>query len=180
MTTRQLNGIALIKKKIRDIPDFPKKGIIFKDITPVLKDAETLILVSELLQEPFKEIPINIVAGIESRGFILGPRLAADVNAGFVPVRKPGKLPGDKISESYKLEYGTDELEMHVDALQQGDRVVIHDDLMATGGSAMAATELVHRLGGIVVGYSFVMELTFLNGSAQLNTDIPIHSLVKF
>jgi len=169
----------MIRDKIRDIPDFPKKGVVFKDITPILQDPETLKLASVLLLEPFVGKQVDIVAGIESRGFLLGPRLATDLNAGFVPVRKPGKLPADRISETYELEYGTDILEMHTDAIKPGDRVIIHDDLMATGGSAKAATELVGRLGGIIVGYSFIIELTFLNGTTKLQEGFPVHSLVK-
>ncbi len=169
----------MIRDKIRDIPDFPKKGVVFKDITPILQDPETLKLASVLLLEPFVGKQVDIVAGIESRGFLLGPRLATDLNAGFVPVRKPGKLPADRISETYELEYGMDILEMHTDAIKPGDRVIIHDDLMATGGSAKAATELVGRLGGIIVGYSFIIELTFLNGTTKLQEGFPVHSLVK-
>ncbi len=171
--------IELIRKKIRDVPDFPKKGILFKDITPILQDPRALGITSRLLMQPFLGENVDLIAGIESRGFIFGTRLATDLNAGFVPVRKPNKLPADKISVEYDLEYGTDQLEMHSDAIRKGDRVIIHDDLMATGGSARAASELVTSLGGIVIGYSFVLELTFLNGRAKLESGIPVHSLLK-
>ncbi|MDG5765907.1 adenine phosphoribosyltransferase [Balneolales bacterium ANBcel1] len=179
MTDQHSDQSNRIREKIRDIVDFPKKGILFKDITPVLKDPETLKLASRLLLAPFETESVDIVAGIESRGFLLGPRLATDLNAGFVPVRKPGKLPADTISETYQLEYGTDALELHADAIKPGDRVIIHDDLMATGGSARAASNLIRKLGGTVVGYSFIVELTFLNGRSQLETDVMIESLVK-
>ncbi len=171
--------IELIRKKIRDVPDFPKKGIIFKDITPILQDFRALITTSKLLLRPFEGQNVDLIAGIESRGFIFGTRLATDLNAGFVPIRKPNKLPADKISVEYDLEYGTDQLEMHSDAIRKGDRVVIHDDLMATGGSARAASELITSLGGIVVAYSFVLELTFLNGKTKLESGTPVHSLLK-
>ncbi len=171
--------IELIRHKIRDIPDFPKKGIIFKDITPVLQDPLALELTSKLLLEPFVGQHVDLIAGIESRGFIFGSRMATDLSAGFVPVRKPNKLPADKISVEYDLEYGTDQLEMHSDAIRKGDRVIIHDDLMATGGSARAASELIKALGGVVIGYSFILELTFLNGKARLDSEIPVHSLLK-
>lgn len=171
--------IELIRKLIRDIPDFPKKGIIFKDITPVLQDPEALIMTSRLLLAPFAGQQVDLIAGIESRGFIFGTRMATDMNAGFIPVRKPNKLPADKISVEYELEYGTDRLEMHSDAIRKGDRVIIHDDLMATGGSARAASELIRSLGGVVIGYSFVLELTFLNGKEKLEQGIPVHSLLK-
>ncbi len=179
MAEQQHRNIAIIRNKVRDIPDFPRKGIVFKDITPILNDPETLNLTSQLLYEPFMGENVDFVAGIESRGFILGARLATDLNAGFIPIRKQGKLPADKISITYELEYGTDQLEIHRDALHHGDRVIIHDDLMATGGSALAATRLINKLGGVVVGYSFVLELSFLNGVSLLDPDIPTHSLIK-
>ncbi len=178
-TTHNVKDIELIRNKIRDIPDFPKKGIVFKDITPILQDPEALMLTSRLLLEPFAGQQVDMIAGIESRGFIFGTRMATDMNAGFVPVRKPNKLPADKISVEYELEYGYDRLEMHSDAIKEGDRVIIHDDLMATGGSARAASELIRSLGGVVTGYSFVLELGFLNGREKLEPDVPIHSLLK-
>jgi adenine phosphoribosyltransferase len=178
-TTNVADDIELIRKKIRDIPDFPKKGIVFKDITPVLQDPQALMLTSRLLMEPFMGQQVDLIAGIESRGFIFGTRMATDMNAGFIPVRKPNKLPAEKISVEYELEYGFDRLEMHSDAIRKGDRVIIHDDLMATGGSARAASELIRSLGGIVIGYSFVLELSFLNGKEKLEPGIPVHSLLK-
>ena len=171
--------IDVLREHIRDVPDFPKKGIIFKDITPLLKDPKTLLLTSSLLLEPFKNEHVDIVAGIESRGFIFGTRLATDLNAGFVPVRKPNKLPAQKITAEYELEYGKDQLEMHRDAIKKGDRVIIHDDLMATGGSARAAAELIRELGGKVIGYSFILELGFLKGRSRLEHGITVHSLIE-
>ncbi len=174
-----MKDIDLIRKKIRDVPDFPKKGIMFKDITPILQDPESLMLTSKLLLEPFFGQQVDLVAGIESRGFIFGTRMATDMNAGFVPVRKPNKLPADKISVEYELEYGYDRLEMHSDAIREGDRVIIHDDLMATGGSARAASELIRSMGGVVIGYSFILELVFLNGKEKLEPGVPVYSLLK-
>lgn len=160
--------IGYISSKIRNIPDFPKPGIQFKDITTLLQDPKALQLTSELLVEPFKEQEVDYVLGIESRGFIFGSRLAQDCNAGFILVRKPGKLPAETSSASYQLEYGTDSVEIHKDALNAGDRVIIHDDLIATGGSASAATELVQQVQATIVGYSFIIELQALKGLEQL------------
>ncbi len=171
---------TLIEQTIRDIPDFPQKGIMFKDITPVLRNPLTLKHTARLLHEAMENREPDVVAGIESRGFLFGPGLASSLNAGFVPVRKPGKLPSDKVAVRYELEYGTDQLEMHTDAIRQGERVVIHDDLLATGGSAKASTRLVEQLGGVVVAYSFVVELTFLNGRDQLPPGIPVFSIVRY
>lgn len=163
---------------IRTIPDFPKPGIQFKDITTLLADKKALQLTSILLCEPFREMDIDYVVGLESRGFLFGTNMAQDLNAGFVPVRKPGKLPSHTISETYALEYGEDSLELHSDAFAKGSKVIIHDDLIATGGSAAAATRLVERLGGIVVGYSFIMELSFLNGREALNEIAPVETII--
>lgn len=154
---------------IRNIPDFPKPGIQFKDITTLLADPKALKLTTVLLTEPYQNERVDVVVGLESRGFLFGTNLAQSLGASFVPVRKPGKLPAKTISESYELEYGTDQLEMHADAIKKGDRVIIHDDLIATGGSATAAKKLVERLGGEIIGYSFIMELSFLNGRENLN-----------
>lgn len=154
---------------IRNIPDFPKPGIQFKDITTLLADPKALKLTTDLLTEPYQNERVDVVVGLESRGFLFGTNLAQCLGASFVPVRKPGKLPAKTISESYELEYGTDQLEMHADAIKKGDRVIIHDDLIATGGSASAAKKLVERLGGEIIGYSFIMELSFLNGRENLN-----------
>jgi len=162
---------------IRDVPDFPVPGILFKDITTLLRNAAALREVVTRLAEQYADAQVDIVAAIESRGFIFGAPLAVQLGAGFVPVRKPGKLPAQAISESYTLEYGTNTLEMHVDAIQPGQRVLVVDDLLATGGSARAAVNLVERLGGKVVGLAFVVELDFLNGRQKL-TGYPVHSLV--
>lgn len=166
---RQMDGvkqqiIKLLKENIRNIPDFPKPGIQFKDITPLLRNADTLELTSQVLARPFRHENIDYVVGLESRGFLFGTNLAQDLHAGFIPIRKPGKLPADTISATYALEYGEDTIEMHKDAFSEGDRILIHDDLIATGGSAKAATELVQKLGGTVVGYSFIIELEALEG----------------
>lgn len=163
---------------IRTIPDFPKPGIQFKDITTLLANKKALQLTSMLLTEPFREKEIDYVVGLESRGFLFGTNMAQVLNAGFIPVRKPGKLPSEIISETYALEYGEDSLELHKDALVEGARVVIHDDLIATGGSAAAATRLVERLGGIVIGYSFIIELSFLKGREALNKTAPIETII--
>lgn len=156
--------IELLEKNIRNVPDFPSEGIQFKDITPLLKNSDTLELTSQVLARPFRHENIDYVAGLESRGFLFGTNLAQDLHAGFIPIRKPGKLPADTVSATYQLEYGQDSLEIHTDALEEGDRVLIHDDLIATGGSAKAATELIEKLGAKVVGYSFIIELSALEG----------------
>jgi len=153
---------------IRDVKDFPKEGIVFKDITTLLKDATALRAAGQQLYEYAKDLKINKVVGIESRGFIYGLALADKLGAGFVPVRKPGKLPADTLQEAYTLEYGTDALEIHKDAIEKGDRVLIHDDLLATGGTASAACKLVEALGGEVVQLSFLIELGFLKGRERL------------
>lgn len=165
-------------EKIRTIPDFPKPGIQFKDITTLLEDKKALQLTSLLLCEPFREIKVDYVVGLESRGFLFGTNMAQDLNAGFIPIRKPGKLPSHTISETYALEYGEDSLELHSDAFKEGSKVVIHDDLIATGGSAAAATRLVERLGGEVIAYSFIMELSFLKGREALSKTAPVESII--
>lgn len=165
--------------KIRNVPDFPKPGIQFKDITPLLADAESLKLTSRILAEPFDSSDVDFVAGLESRGFLFGPDLAQKLNAGFIPVRKPGKLPAETLKHSYELEYGTDSLEIHEDALQKGANVIIHDDLIATGGTALAAAELIKKLGGNITGFSFIMELKFLKGKNHLPADIPYHCILS-
>ncbi len=157
-----------LKDYIRDVPDFPKEGIIFKDITTLLKNPQALQETGQQLLAFSKDLEIDIVAGIESRGFIFGMYLAERLNAGFVPLRKPGKLPAETYAQSYQLEYGTDTLEMHQDAIQKGQNVLIHDDLLATGGTAAAATQLVQQAGGKVVQLSFVIELSFLSGREKL------------
>ena len=164
---------------IRDVPDFPKKGIIFKDITTLLKNPEALKETSSILYDLAKNKGITKVAGIESRGFIFGGLLAEKLNAGFVPIRKPNKLPAEKISETYALEYGTDTIEIHKDAIIAGDKVHLHDDLLATGGTANAAVKLIEKLGGEGVQISFMIELVFLNGR-ELLKGYDIQSLIKY
>jgi len=158
-------------KKIRTIPDFPKPGIQFKDFTPLLADPETLIITSKLLKKPFNKQKIDVVAGLESRGFLFGPRLAQDLNAGFVPVRKPDKLPAETVAQDYELEYGTDRLELHKDAFAEGANVIIHDDLIATGGSALATARLIEKLGGNIVAFSFIMKIGSLKGYKLLEDE---------
>jgi len=171
--------IDLLRRNIRNIPDFPKQGIQFKDITPLLKNPDTLELTSQVLARPFRHLDVDYVVGLESRGFLFGTNLAQDLHAGFIPIRKPGKLPADTISATYALEYGEDTIEMHTDAFNDGSRILIHDDLIATGGSAKAATELVEKLGGQVVGYSFIVELADLNGKANLPDDPKMDILIS-
>jgi adenine phosphoribosyltransferase len=157
-----------LKEAIRDVADFPKQGIVFKDITPILTDN---MLCDDIVDETVKRlegIKIDAIAGIESRGFLFGFLLAQKLRVPFIPVRKAGKLPYETISYSYNLEYGTATIEVHTDALKAGDSVLIHDDLLATGGTAIAAAELVKQLGGTVAGYSFIVELDFLSGRDAL------------
>jgi len=163
---------------IRDVPDFPKKGIIFKDITPLLGSAEALRQAADELAAPFASAGVELVVGVESRGFIFGSMVAERLDAGFVPVRKPRKLPHKTVSASYELEYGTDAVEMHADAIRRGQKVLMVDDLLATGGTMAAACELVEKLGGRIVGISFVIELCFLNGREKL-AGRDIRSLIK-
>jgi len=164
---------------IRDVPDFPKKGIIFKDITTLLMHPEAMAKTSTALYELAEEKGISKVAGIESRGFIFGGLLAEKLGAGFIPIRKPNKLPSEKISETYALEYGTDTIEIHTDAIIPGDRVLLHDDLLATGGTAAAAVKLIEKLGGEVVQISFLIELVFLNGR-ELLKGYDVQSLITY
>lgn len=163
---------------IRDIPDFPIEGILFKDITPLLRDATAFREAVSRLAARYQDQPVDLVAAIESRGFIFGAPLALQLGAGFVPIRKPGKLPADTVSVAYSLEYGVNTLEMHTDAVQPGQRVLIVDDLLATGGSARAAAELVERCGGVVAGFAFVIELEFLHGIDRLE-GYPVYSLLR-
>jgi adenine phosphoribosyltransferase len=157
-----------LKTKIRHVADFPKPGILFYDITTLLQDAEGFRIVIDALTQPFKDKAIDVVVGIESRGFILGGAVADRLGAGFVPVRKPGKLPSKSVRESYALEYGTDSLEMHADAVAKGQQVLIVDDVIATGGTAKATASLVRQLGGTVHALAFLIELEALNGRSQL------------
>ncbi|HEX2230003.1 MAG TPA: adenine phosphoribosyltransferase [Candidatus Binatia bacterium] len=160
--------MAAIRQAIREIPDFPKPGIVFKDITPLLADGQLFRQTIDALAERYQDQQIDTVLGIESRGFIIGSALAYKLGAGFSVVRKPGKLPYETHSATYQLEYGTDKLEIHVDGLSKNARVVIADDLIATGGTAKATAELVTKLGGTVVECAFVIELAFLNGRDRL------------
>lgn len=153
---------------IRSVPDFPKKGIVFKDITTLLKDPEAFQIATEMLYNFAKNLGVQKVAGIESRGFVFGSLLAQRLNAGFVPIRKPKKLPAQVYSASYMLEYGEDTLEMHQDAILKGEKVLLHDDLLATGGTARAACSLIEKAGGTIVQVSFLIELAFLNGREKL------------
>ena len=157
-----------LKKLIREVPDFPKKGILFYDITTLLKDKKGLATLIDAMAEYYFDKGVDIIVGIEARGFIFGPALAYRLNAGFVPVRKPKKLPAEVARLTYDLEYGTDTLEIHKDAVKKGQKVVIVDDLLATGGTANACAQLVKSIGGDVVGLGFAVELDFLNGRDKL------------
>jgi adenine phosphoribosyltransferase len=168
-----------IENYIRDIQGFPKEGILFKDITPLLNDPIARQECLRILVESLKGHKIDKVVGAESRGFFFGILLAQELNAGFVPVRKPKKLPFDIISASYQLEYGSDSLEMHTDAIKKGDRVLIHDDVLATGGTAKAVCELVEKLGGEIVQCNFLMELSFLNGREKIK-EYPIFAALTY
>jgi adenine phosphoribosyltransferase len=157
-----------LKKLIREVPDWPKKGILFYDITTLLKDAQGFHALIDALAGHYAERKVDVVLGVEARGFIFAPALAYRLGAGFVPVRKPGKLPAATVKVTYALEYGTDALEIHKDAIQPGQKVLIVDDLLATGGTAAACVKLVGELGGTVAGVGFAVELTFLSGRAKL------------
>jgi adenine phosphoribosyltransferase len=163
---------------IRDVPDFPKPGIIFKDITPLLADAAGLSLAVEYLTQPFRRMEIDVVVGAESRGFIFGTAVARNLSVGFVPIRKPGKLPCKTHSEAYSLEYGVDRLEIHEDAIRPGMSVLMIDDLLATGGTMAACCRLVESLGGRIAGVAFLIELAFLHGRKHL-AQYPIHAVLS-
>ena len=164
---------------VRDIPDFPKPGIVFKDITPVLASPDGLEAAVAGLAEYGRERGAQVIIGAEARGFLLGPAIARQLDAGFVLARKPGKLPHDTVRAEYQLEYGTDALEIHSDAIDSGSRVLVHDDLLATGGTAAALCELVEQLGGVVVGCAFLIELSFLGGRSALGAH-DVHSLLSY
>ncbi len=168
-----------LRSHIRDIPDFPAPGIVFKDITPLLLDPEALEAAVDGLAEWARSRDVQFVVAAEARGFILGAALARELGAGFVPARKPGKLPADTISADYILEYGVDALELHADAIAHGERVLIHDDLLATGGTAQALADLVRQIGGEVVGFAFLVELGFLGGREKLG-DADVHALIGY
>lgn len=168
-----------LKSFIRDIPDYPKEGIIFKDITPLLAHPLAIQSAVDLMAEPFKNDRIDFVAATEARGFLFGPSMATYLDAGFIPVRKPGKLPYKTNSYSYELEYGTDTLEIHQDAIYPGAKVLLVDDLLATGGTICATKNLVENLGGEVVGCAFLIELGFLNGRQALG-ETPVHAVIDY
>ena len=174
MKTEQLHDF------LRDVPDFPKPGILFKDITPLLRSPEALRKTCEWLAEPFRNEHVTVVAGIESRGFIFGSIVAQNLGAGFVPIRKPGKLPWTTRKHEYVLEYGSGTLEIHDDALTPDDRVLVIDDVLATGGTLAAATHLVRGFEAKIVGAATVVELGFLNGRDKLPDDVPLHALLRY
>lgn len=169
----------LLKAKIRHVPDFPKPGILFYDITTLLRDPEGLRLALDAMAAPYGESRVDLVVGMESRGFILGAALADRLGAGFVPVRKPGKLPARSVRVAYDLEYGSDALEIHADAIGPGQRVLIVDDLLATGGTARATIELVSTSGAEIVACAFLVELNFLLGRARLGAT-PVHAVLRY
>ena len=175
LTIPSVDGLAKI---LRDIHDFPKPGIVFKDITPLLSDPAALSLAVEFLTQPFRDRHVDLVVGAESRGFIFGTAVARNLSAGFVPIRKPGKLPYKTKRVEYALEYGTDAMEIHEDAISPGDSVLMIDDLLATGGTMAACCELVQSLGGNIVGVAFLIELTFLNGREKFS-GMPVHSVIR-
>ncbi|MBP9864885.1 MAG: adenine phosphoribosyltransferase [Candidatus Omnitrophica bacterium] len=168
-----------LKSIIRDIPDFPKKGILFKDITPLLKDAAAFHQAVDIMADKLKDLKLDLIAGVESRGFIFCPVLAYKLNVGFIPVRKKGKLPYKTTSESYSLEYGEAAVEIHEDAVSKGQRVAIVDDLLATGGTAAATARLIEKLGGVVPAISFLIELSFLNGREKL-AKYPVSAVITY
>jgi adenine phosphoribosyltransferase len=168
-----------LREKIRNISDFPQQGILFKDITTLLKDREAFHLAIDMLATPYQSQKIDIVIGPEARGFAVGAPVAYVLGSGFVPIRKPGKLPAETITYNYSLEYGKDALEIHKDAIEPGNRVLIVDDLLATGGTTMATIKMVEQLGGSVVGLAFLIELSFLNGR-QVLAGYDITSLIQY
>jgi adenine phosphoribosyltransferase len=169
--------LTKLRDLITDVPDFPKPGVIFKDITPLLADPAGLSLAVEYLTQPFRKANVELVVGAESRGFVFGTAVARNLNAGFIPIRKPGKLPREVRSEQYELEYGVDRMEIHADAVRRGQRVLMVDDLLATGGTMAACCRLVRSLGGEIIGCAFLLELAFLNGRQSLS-EYPIHSVL--
>jgi adenine phosphoribosyltransferase len=179
MLTRDQLAIVDLRMLIRDVPNFPRQGIVFKDITPLLADPAGLSMAVECLSQPFRRTHIDKVVGAESRGFIFGTALAQSLSAGFVPIRKPGKLPCASHRETYSLEYGNDALEIHNDAISPGERILLVDDLLATGGTIAACCGLVEALGGEIAGVAFLIELEFLNGRKRIER-YPIHSILKY
>lgn len=168
-----------VESRVRDIVDFPKKGIVFRDITTAVKDAKALKFMIDFLTEQYADKKIDYVAGVESRGFIFGSALAYNLGAGFVMIRKPGKLPADVISQEYSLEYGTDKIEMHADAVEEGKNVLVIDDLLATGGTVDAACKLLKKVGANIVGAAFIIELSDLGGREKLK-DIDVVSMIQY
>lgn len=177
-----MNNITIeeLKKSIRDVPDFPKKGILFKDLTTAFKEPDILHKMADELEAYYADLGITKVVGIESRGFILGSILAYRLKAGFVPIRKPGKLPSEIYSVTYELEYGTDSIEIHQDSIRPADIILLHDDLLATGGTARAAIDLLQRFNVQKVYLSFIVELAFLQGRKQIDPDIDVFSLISY
>ncbi len=174
------NAVDRLKALIRDVPDFPKPGIVFKDFTPLMRDPAGLALAVELMVNPFRDKGINLVVGAESRGFIFGMAMAQALSAGFVPVRKPGKLPWKKASISYELEYGKDTMEIHSDAITPGQRVLLVDDLLATGGTMQACCKLVQGMRADIVGITVLIELFGLGGRDVVKGYAPVHSVLKY
>jgi len=177
--SRAIQSVKDLERLIRDVPDFPKKGVLFKDITPLLADPAGLSLAVEYLTQPYRAAHVDTVVGAESRGFIFGTAVARNLSAGFVPIRKPGKLPAARRSLTYQLEYGTDTLEIHADAIRPGQRVVLMDDLLATGGTMRACCDLVRELGGEIVGVAVLIELAFLKGRDRLR-EYDVHSVICY
>ena len=169
-----------LKTLIRDIPDYPKPGIVFKDITPLLANPAGLAMAVEQMANPFRGKGVELVCGAESRGFIFGTAIAQSLSAGFVPIRKPGKLPAETRSKSYDLEYGQDTLEIHADAIRPGQKVLMVDDLLATGGTLGACLDLVEDLGGDIVGVTVAIELTFLKGRKKVGDKHNIHAVIEY
>jgi adenine phosphoribosyltransferase len=172
-------NLDYLKSIIRDVPDFPIPGILFRDITPLLGDGKGFGIAIDALTEPFRDQPIDLIAAVEARGYLLASPMSYNLGRGLVPVRKPGKLPANVVKQEYALEYGTNTLEMHHDAIKPGQRVLIVDDVIATGGSAKATADLVEKLGGVVAGFAFLIELEFLKGREVLGS-YPVHSVLKY
>jgi adenine phosphoribosyltransferase len=182
MNVPDILGVDYLKTCIRDVPDFPRPGILFKDITPLLHDVKARAIVIDLLAAEYLDKRVEVVAAIEARGFLFGMLLAERLQVPFVPIRKAGKLPYRKKSASYSLEYGTATIEIHDDAIAPGTRVLIHDDVLATGGTASAAANLVHEMAGTLMGFSFIINLAFLPGSVNLSSQFGVeqHSLLTY
>ena len=173
------DAIPALQRLIRDVPDFPKPGIVFKDITPLLADPAGLAMAVEVMANPFRKDRVDLVIGAESRGFIFGTAIAQSLSCGFVPIRKPGKLPRETHRAEYELEYGSDVLEMHADAIEPGQRVLMVDDLLATGGTMAACIDMVRRTGATIAAATFLIELEFLEGRRRLG-DVEIHSAIRY